>query len=161
MLSRFERSSSKQHRNYRDGDGTDLSPNGNSMVPTNGEWVAGMYHQAFRFGVADATELRVDPNPLFDLQHVTMMSWVRPLHYDAATDRAIIMNKERSYECKCSRSLCTFLEPQRHGCADGLEDSTGALQAAFEPGCWRWWGNIRVSPHDIAGIWVTFFSGSC
>ena len=68
------------------------------MVPTNGEWVAGMYHQAFRFGVADATELRVDPNPLFDLQHVTMMSWVRPLHYDAATDRAIIMNKERS--CK-------------------------------------------------------------
>ena len=87
------------------------------MVPTNGEWVAGMYHQAFRFGVADATELRVDPNPLFDLQHVTMMSWVRPLHYDAATDRAIIMNKERSYECKCSRSLCVFLRSLRDAAA--------------------------------------------
>ena len=66
-LSRFGRSSAKQHRCCRDGDGTDLSPNGNEMVPTNGEWVAGMYHQAFRFGVADATELRVDPNPLFHL----------------------------------------------------------------------------------------------
>jgi len=99
------------------------------MSDHNGEWVAGMYLQAYRFGVAGETELRADPNPLLDVAHVTMMAWVRPLHYDTQGSKGIIMNHEASYEM-------------------GLVDGTGALQAAFAPGCWRWWGNIRVPLHE-------------
>ena len=30
----------------------------------------------------------------------------------------------------------------------GLEDNTGALQGAFSPGCWRWWGSVRIPAHE-------------
>lgn len=29
----------------------------------------------------------------------------------------------------------------------GIQDGTGALQGAFGPGCWRWWGNANI-PSD-------------
>ena len=151
-----------------DGDGSDLSGQGLDATPTNGEWVAGMYNQAFRFDGDD--ELRVAENPLLELTKVTMMAWIRPVHYDvsgdhhhlslsaspslclsfclslarsdflshfAAGDRGIIMNKESSYEF-------------------GIEDQTGALQGAFNSGCWRWWGTIRIPGHEWTHVAVSY-----
>ena len=44
-----------------------------------------------------------------------------PTARDVSRDRGIVMNKESAYEF-------------------GLQDNVGALQGAFNPGCWRWWG---------------------
>jgi hypothetical protein len=98
----------------------------------------GLYKQAFRFSGDDV--LLVPESPMFDVEAVTMMAWVRPLSYDRAdpTDRSIIMNRERSYEY-------------------GLEVDTGAMQAAFNTagaphptpgGCWRWAGSVRIPLHE-------------
>ena len=120
-----------------DGDGSDLSGNGLEAVPSNGEWVAGMYLQAFRFDGDD--ELRVAPNPILDLASVTMMAWIRPVHYNlnGQGDRGIVFNKETSYEY-------------------GIEDDTGALQGAFNSGCWRWWGSVRVPAHEWTHTAVSY-----
>ena len=122
-----------------DGDGSDLSGNGLDATDHNGEWVAGMYLQSFRFDGDD--ELRVPANPLLELTKVTMMAWIRPTHYDVLMqgDRGIVMNKENSYEF-------------------GIEDNTGALQAAFRsnPGCWRWWGSVRVPAHEWTHTAVSY-----
>jgi hypothetical protein len=118
-----------------DGDGADVSGSGLDATPSNGEWVAGMYNQAFRFDGDD--ELRVNENPILELTVVTMMAWVRPVHYDVSSDRGIIMNKEGSYEF-------------------GIEDQTGALQGAFNSGCWRWWGTIRVPAHEWTHVAVGY-----
>lgn len=37
----------------------------------------------------------------------------------------------------------------------GLQDNTGALQGAFGPGCWRWWGNANIP----AGSWTHVAAG--
>ena len=63
-----------------------------------------------------------------------MAAWIRPVEYDVAADRGIIMNKESSYEF-------------------GLEDGTGALQGAFSP-CWRWFGTTRVPAHEWTHVGV-------
>ena len=51
-----------------------------------------------------------------------------PTARDVSRDRGIVMNKESAYEF-------------------GLQDNVGALQGAFGPGCWRWWGS-DVIPLD-------------
>ena len=66
-----------------------------------------------------------------------MMAWVRPVKYDVKQDRGIIMNKESSYEF-------------------GLQDDTGALQGAASPGCWRWFGTIRIPLHEWTHVAVSF-----
>ena len=72
------------------GDGRDLSGHGLSATPVNGEWVAGLYKQAFRFDGDD--HLLVKYSTRLDLTRVTMMAWIRPVKYDTAQDRGIIMN---------------------------------------------------------------------
>ena len=37
----------------------------------------------------------------------------------------------------------------------GLQDNTGALQGAFGPGCWRWWGTANIP----AGSWTHVGAG--
>ena len=37
----------------------------------------------------------------------------------------------------------------------GLQDNTGALQGAFAPGCWRWWGAANIP----AGSWTHVAAG--
>jgi hypothetical protein len=63
-----------------------------------------------------------------------MLAWVKPNSYSTQEaggnpDRGIIMNKENSYEM-------------------GLENGLGNLQGAFGPGCWRWFGGIRIPLHE-------------
>ena len=131
-----------------DGDGTDLSGHDLTAEPTNPEWVAWMYLTALRFDGDD--ELRVNPNPLLEVLQVTMMAWIRPVRYDGAArgDRGIIMNKENSFEC-------------------GIEDNTGALQAALNNagspgahaaagGCWRWFGSVRIPAHEWTHTAVSY-----
>ena len=69
-----------------------------------------------------------------------MAAWIRPVEYDVAADRGIIMNKESSYEF-------------------GLEDNTGALQGAFSP-CWRWWGTRLVPMHEWTHVAVGYDGAS-
>lgn len=115
-----------------DGSGADISGHGLAATDQNGEYTAGLYGQAFRFSGDDLLTVPDSISPgVFDLTHVTMMAWVRPTTYDLTDDqdRAIIMNREGSYEF-------------------GLEVSTGALQGAFFSGCWRWFGNVRIPMHE-------------
>jgi hypothetical protein len=63
-----------------------------------------------------------------------MLAWVKPNSYSTREaggnpDRGIIVNKENSYEM-------------------GLENGLGNLQGAFGPGCWRWFGGIRIPLHE-------------
>ena len=63
-----------------------------------------------------------------------MLAWVKPNSYSTTEsggnpDRGIIVNKENSYEM-------------------GLENGLGNLQGAFGPGCWRWFGGIRIPIHE-------------
>eukprot|EP01052_Picozoa_sp_SAG31_P015613 SAG31_NODE_1008_length_10407_cov_2.369131_14_plen_168_part_00 len=63
-----------------------------------------------------------------------MLAWVKPNSYSTFEaggnpDRGIIMNKENSYEM-------------------GIENGLGNLQGAFGPGCWRWFGGIRIPLHE-------------
>ena len=113
----------------------------------NPDWVAGLYNLAFRFTGNDA--LTVDHTAALDIATTTMSAWIRPVEYDVSlgvqaagvgsggpSDRGIIMNKEGSYEM-------------------GLEDQTGALQGAFAPGCWRWFGVTRVPAHEWTHVAVS------
>ena len=134
----------------------DSSGSGLHMTATNAQFVTGLFGQAFRFTGNDM--LIVDEtNGVLDADFVTMAAWVRPIHYDVAADRGIIMNKESSYEM-------------------GLEDRTGNLQGAFasgsyaggheengdfvydegSTGCWRWWGHIRIPLHEWTHIGVQY-----
>ena len=117
-----------------DGDGKDISGHGLSGKPINADWVAGLYNLAFRFDGDDA--MHVTSTALLDVATVTMSAWVRPVEYDVAGDRGIIMNKEGSYEV-------------------GLEDGTGALQGAFSP-CWRWFGTTRVPAHEWTHVAASY-----
>ena len=38
----------------------------------------------------------------------------------------------------------------------GIEANSGALQAASDPGCWRWFGNMRLTMHEWSMAAVSF-----
>ena len=54
---------------------------------------------------------------------------------------------------RCSLLLCDCRESTYEF---GIQDNTGALQGAFGPGCWRWWGTallpVNEWTHVAAGV---------
>ena len=63
---------------------------------------------------------------VFDVENVLMVAWIKPSDHNVAEDRRIVLNKEDAYEF-------------------GLQKTTGQLQGAFAPGCWRWWGSDIIA----------------
>ena len=136
-----------------DGDGSDLGPHSMTGTQTGGcfttgyheavevcgqNWVAGKYRIALNFKGDDGFIVSDPSNALASINAaVTMAAWVRPSQYEVCGDRGIIMNKESSFEF-------------------GVEANSGALQGAKNEGCWRWWGNVRLSLWDWTQTAVAF-----
>lgn len=90
-----------------------------------------------------------------DVTTLTMSAWVYPTNYNVVSDRGMIVNKESRYEM-------------------GLRDNVGSIQAASQPGCWRWagtevvplntWSKVTVvyaggaQKHYVNGVWIENFN---
>jgi hypothetical protein len=106
-----------------DGDGIDVSGRGlNGSVEGGMPFAAGRRDQAARVdGLDDGVRVADGGNSPLDVSAVTMAAWIYPQSCGhAGAGHGIIMNKESAFE--------VALEAGCH------------LQAAFAPGCWRWWG---------------------
>jgi hypothetical protein len=75
-----------------------------------------------------------------DLIELTMSAWIFPTNYNVVSDRGIILNKESTYEM-------------------GLQDNTGAFQAASNPGCWRWAGTRIIPLSTWSKVTIVFAGG--
>jgi hypothetical protein len=104
----------------------DASGSGLHGASTSVEWVTGKYGHAAHFSGDDVVVVKESGNTILDVKTVLMVAWIKPSDRDVAADRGIVMNKENAYEF-------------------GLQKTTGRLQGAFGPGCWRWWGNDVVA----------------
>ncbi len=73
-----------------------------------------------------------------DVTEVTIEAWINPNSYDVSGYTGIIVNKEDAWEI-------------------GLKNSTGELQGASAPGCWRWAGTYVVPLNTwthVAVVWT-------
>ncbi|BDS11258.1 DUF2341 domain-containing protein [Aureispira anguillae] len=75
-----------------------------------------------------------------DLVELTMSAWIFPTNYNVVADRGMILNKESTYEM-------------------GLQDNTGAFQAAARPSCWRWAGTRIVPLSTWSKVTIVFAGG--
>ncbi len=75
-----------------------------------------------------------------DVVNLTMSAWVFPTNYNVVSDRGMIINKESTYEM-------------------GLQDNTGAFQAASNPGCWRWAGTRVIPLSTWSKVTIVFAGG--
>lgn len=75
-----------------------------------------------------------------DVTELTMTAWIFPTNYNVPADRGMILNKESAYEM-------------------GLQDNTGAFQAASQPGCWRWAGTSIIPLSTWTKVSIVFSGG--
>lgn len=122
-------------------DFSDATSNGMNATNFSTTNVPGQIGDARNFnGTGDFLNVSETGTTSLDLLELTMSAWIFPTDYDVISDRGIIINKESTYEM-------------------GLQDHTGAFQAASNPGCWRWAGTGIIPLSTWTKVTIVFAGG--
>lgn len=122
-------------------DFSDATSNGMNAANFSTTNVTGQIGDARNFnGTGGYLNVSESGTTSLDLVELTMSAWIFPTDYDVISDRGIIINKESTYEM-------------------GLQDHTGAFQAASNPGCWRWAGTGIIPLSTWTKVTLVFAGG--